>query len=70
MPCGFRNLAALGIWLAVGAAFAAAAGPSREETLTLQQRLTDAGCYPGAIDGAASAALDEAVKACPSSSSY
>ena len=65
MPCGLRLLAALGIWLAAGAAFAAEAGPSREETLTLQRRLTDAGCYKGATDGAASAALDEAVKACP-----
>jgi Caspase domain/WD domain, G-beta repeat len=65
MPCGFRLLAALGIWLAAGAAFPAEAGPSREETLTLQKRLTDAGCYQGAIDGAPSAALDTAVKACP-----
>ena len=65
MPCGFRLLAALGIWLSAGAAFAAEAGPSREETLTLQKRLTDAGCYHGAIDGAPSAALDAAVKACP-----
>jgi hypothetical protein len=51
--------------LAAGAAIAAEAGPSREETLTLQKRLTDAGCYHGAIDGAASAALDAAAKACP-----
>jgi hypothetical protein len=58
-------LAALGIWLAAGAAFAADAGPSLEETQTLQQRLTDAGCYHDAIDGAPSAALDAAVKACP-----
>ena len=65
MPCGFRLLAALGIWLAAGAALAAEAGPSREETLTLQRRLTDAGCYKGAIDGAPSAALEAAVKACP-----
>jgi WD40 repeat protein len=42
-----------------------AAGGSREEILSLQQRLTDAGCYAGAIDGAASAALDAAVRACP-----
>jgi len=37
----------------------------REETLTLQKRLTAAGCYHGAIDGAPSATLDAAVKACP-----
>jgi hypothetical protein len=65
MRCGFRILAAFAISLAAGAAFAAEAGPSREETLTLQKRLTDAGCYNGAIDGAPSAALDAAVKACP-----
>ena len=58
-------LASLAVLLSAGAAFAAEAGPSREETLTLQKRLTDAGCYKGAIDGAPSAALDEAVKACP-----
>jgi hypothetical protein len=58
-------LASLAVLLSAGAAFAAEAGPSREETLTLQKRLTDAGCYHGAIDGSPSAALDEAVKACP-----
>ena len=31
----------------------------------LEQRLTDAGCYKGAIDSTASSALDEAIKACP-----
>jgi WD40 repeat protein len=36
-----------------------------DDTLTLQRRLTDAGCYAGAIDGARSAALEAAVKACP-----
>ena len=65
MRRSFRLLAALGIWLAAGAAFAGEAGPSREETLTLQQRLTDAGCYKGPVDGAPNAALDAAVKACP-----
>jgi WD40 repeat protein len=38
---------------------------SGDEITVLQQRLTDAGCYTGAIDGAPSAALDNAVKACP-----
>ena len=42
-----------------------AAASSREDVLSLQRRLTDAGCYNGAIDGAPSAALDAAVKACP-----
>src|SRR5271168_2058785 len=58
-------LASVTVLLSAGVAFAAEAGPSREETLTLQKRLTDAGCYQGAIDGAPSAALDAAVKACP-----
>src|SRR5580700_622578 len=65
MRWAFRLLAGLAIMLAAVAALAAEAGPSREETLTLQQRLTDAGCYNGAIDGAPSPALDAAVKACP-----
>jgi WD40 repeat protein len=56
--------------LAIGAVQAPAwgedaRGTSREDRLSLQRRLTDAGCYKGAIDGAASAALDNAVKACP-----
>ena len=42
-----------------------AAPASREERLTLQQRLTDAGCYSGAVDGEPSAALDDAIKQCP-----
>ncbi len=36
-----------------------------DEIKALEQRLTDAGCYKGAIDGAASGALDDAIKACP-----
>jgi hypothetical protein len=65
MRWGSRLLAGLAVLLSAAAAFAAEAGPSHEETLTLQQRLTDAGCYHGAIDGAPSATLDAAVKACP-----
>ncbi len=38
---------------------------SADEIKALEQRLTDAGCYTGAIDGTASAALDDAIKACP-----
>src|ERR1700684_3820539 len=49
--------------LAVASADAAAG--SRENVVSLQRRLTDAGCYKGAIDGAPSAALDAAVKVCP-----
>src|SRR5271169_3694227 len=41
------------------------AGTSREDIRSLQRRLTDAGCYNGAIDGGASLALDVAIKACP-----
>ncbi len=38
---------------------------SADEIKALEQRLTDAGCYKGAIDGTASGALDEAIKDCP-----
>jgi Caspase domain len=38
---------------------------SADELKTLEQRLTDAGCYKGAIDGKTSEALDAAIKACP-----
>ena len=70
MRWGFWLLAALAVLLSAGGAFAAEAGQSREETLTLQRRLTDAGCYHGAIDGTPSAALDAAVKACPDQSPF
>ncbi len=36
------------------------------EIKALQQRLTDGGCYNGAIDGQGSSALQDAIKACPS----
>jgi hypothetical protein len=65
MRWGLRLLARLAVLLSAGVASAGEARPSREETLTLQQRLTDAGCYHGPIDGASSAALDAAIKACP-----
>jgi caspase domain-containing protein/WD40 domain-containing protein len=54
--------------IAVGAAAQPARDPSgmnSNEIRALQQRLTDGGCYQGAIDGQASPALDAAVKACP-----
>jgi hypothetical protein len=38
---------------------------SADEIKVLQQRLTDAGCYTGSIDGSASVALVAAIKACP-----
>ena len=53
---------------ALGSAKAANLEPaqmSADEIKALQQRLTDAGCYKGAIDGAGSGALDDAIKACP-----
>ena len=46
-------------------AFADNANGTTEAVVSLQRRLTDAGCYLGAIDGAPSAALDAAIKACP-----
>jgi DNA-binding beta-propeller fold protein YncE len=36
-----------------------------QEIAALQHRLTDAGCYTGAIDGRASAAVEKAQKVCP-----
>ena len=39
---------------------------SGAEITALQQRLADGGCYQGAIDGQASPALQDAIKACPS----
>jgi len=39
---------------------------SGDEIKALQQRLFDGHCYQGAIDGQASAALQTAIKACPS----
>jgi WD40 repeat protein len=38
---------------------------SADEIKSLEQRLTDAGCYNGAIDGHGSDALDAAIMACP-----
>ncbi len=38
---------------------------SADAIKALEQRLTDAGCYQGAIDGQTSGALDAAIKACP-----
>ncbi len=41
-------------------------GMSGDEIKALQQRLAADGCYQGAIDGQASGALADAIKACPS----
>ena len=38
---------------------------SADAIKSLQQRLTDAGCYKGAIDGTASGDVDAAIRACP-----
>jgi Caspase domain len=61
----------LGIWLLLGAGATAQQAPnpsamSGDEIKALQQRLAGGGCYQGAIDGQASGALAEAIKACPS----
>jgi len=63
-------LAVLGLLLCLGLASAQAVGldpahMSSSALKALQQRLTDAGCYKGAIDGTASDALDAAIKSCP-----
>ena len=67
-------------WLAavaaIGCAAIASVAPARAADVdpakmsadaikALEQRLTDAGCYHGAIDGQTSGALDDAIKACP-----
>jgi len=64
------TVAALGLFAFAGFAPTRAAGldpaqMSVDEIKALQQRLTDVRCYMGAIDGAASAALNAAIKACP-----
>src|SRR6516162_8502318 len=58
---------ALGIaaFAPVGASANDVAAMGNDEILSLQRRLSDAGCYKGAPDGQASTALDQAIKACP-----
>jgi peptidoglycan hydrolase-like protein with peptidoglycan-binding domain len=52
--------------LALSSAFTAAQQGSETGRIeTLQRRLADAGCYRGPIDGHDSAALSDAIKACP-----
>src|SRR5215467_15163179 len=60
-------LAGLLVLTSFGASAAAKdlAAMGRDELTALQRRLTDAGCYRGPVDGASSAALEAAVKACP-----
>jgi len=54
------------LWAAVGPSQARElADMNGEEIKILQQRLTDAGCYAGAIDGQTSNALQAAKKVCP-----
>jgi WD40 repeat protein len=48
----------------VSAANVNPANMSSEETKTLQQRLTDAGCYKSSIDGIPSTATDDAITSC------
>ena len=59
--------------LAIALLAAASSAQSRDlgdvssaEITALQQRLADAGCYQGTIDGKASPALQDAIEACPS----
>jgi hypothetical protein len=65
----FCQLLALSITILLAASTARARDLSdmgAAEIKTLQQRLADAGCYQGAIDGQATSSLQSAVKACPS----
>src|ERR1700730_4259028 len=59
------GLLALGTLAQAHAASLEPAHMSPDEVKALQQRLTDAGCYRGAIDGKTTDALDDAIKACP-----
>jgi WD40 repeat protein len=57
------------IWLVVASLGAGAqelATLTQEEVFTLQQRLRDAGCYTGAMNGIVGPELASAMKACPS----
>jgi hypothetical protein len=58
-------LLALAIFAPARAAGLNPAQMSADEIKSLEERLTDADCYQGAIDGKASEALDAAIKACP-----
>jgi WD40 repeat protein len=65
---GLASALMLVVGFLASAAIAGAADPQTMSTAdirALQQRLTDAQCYTGQIDGAASAATEAAVKACP-----
>ena len=71
-PFTIRAVARIAAWLCIAWLAAISPAPARdlaamsgEEIAVLQQRLTDAGCYAGAIDGKASEALAAAKKACP-----
>jgi Caspase domain/WD domain, G-beta repeat len=69
-PWRVAAVAACGLlaFAAVTPARAADLDPSQmsaDAIKALQQRLTDAGCYKGTIDGTSSATLDAAIKACP-----
>ena len=67
---GIRGLSVVTLfWLAVasfGAAAQELAALKQEEVFALQQRLRDAGCYTGAINGIVGPDFAAAVKACPS----
>ena len=67
---GIAGAAAIGFGVFVGSSplRAASFDPANmrvDEIKALQQRLSDGGCYKGAIDGIASNSLDAAIKACP-----
>ncbi len=62
MALGFSAVASVA---PAGAAEVDPATMSADAIKALEQRLTDAGCYQGAIDGQTSGALGDAIKACP-----
>ncbi len=66
MKCGLIAALGAGLLTLSSALVFGQQNVERDRIETLQRRLVDAGCYRGAIDGRDSAALDAAVKACPS----
>ena len=66
LPAALALGLTLMLLVAASSAFADDANSGgRDEIMALQRRLTDAGCYVGAIDGVKGPELEAAAKACP-----
>ncbi len=64
LPLRVAYLAAMTLFTPASA-WAQASAPTPNETSILQQRLTDAGCYHGPIDGTSGPSLFDAISKCP-----